>query len=413
MKKLISMRDRLKLLALAHHESHRLLTTFSQMANPLRDALIAVSNGKDIYVSNATEGEKWISAIEVYMRNISRHISTQTNVPILSQAISDFYFGPWEKTPGWIGMPLKHALELVAGNNYLEPSSSEDAASIEHIVEVVKGAILLFQLQQFNIILQIFGTEEDYYILSLEGFKASPRIETIRQRYHSVKRYADMFRTAKETQSLLLPDKEDPFSGLKVLTQLLKGTPPHRISALKGTIFYRFTSKEPPQFWAALWIRWYLALTLGIVTKSRHNPELSSPHSISIFGPLPAYGPEGTDEQLVTASTKMMFWERDWYLKRIKEKPGNLINERPILRVANDPVLYVTSYTLLTDSISSFVGKRRCSNILKLAMPRSHMKPSSGVSQHHLRQKSSTSSDNLGISLERLQKKELGRTKQK
>jgi hypothetical protein len=107
-------------------------------------------------------------------------------------------------------------------------------------------------------------------------------------------------------------------------------------------------AKVDRNFWGGILNR----LKLSLLAAKFRNPERDIASGITILEP--GKSPEAEKAGL-TYEVTGLFWGSEWYDSKIKEAPGNMIVERPLIRLSPDRGLYVTSFLVGADSLNWFL----------------------------------------------------------
>lgn len=155
-----------------------------------------------------------------------------------------------------------------------------------------------------------------------------------------------------DTNSKLMNENMSEF--LAALTNVLEGTEPKSIALFQGTFYEKIPgilNSECKKFWQSIFFRYKLYLhTLISECKSRKDTADFIP-SVTLFHEVLIALPEGFVTQEIIHDT---FWNKKWLFDQDDERYGNLIVERPIMRITPNGD-YATCSVLIGDSINYFI----------------------------------------------------------
>ncbi|MCB0196135.1 MAG: hypothetical protein KDJ65_29560 [Anaerolineae bacterium] len=334
----------------AKEGSETLLFGLQTKPNPLEPTIKAISNKKSIYLSETKDSRSNLTTAHAHLRKLSKNISPYIAVPILVQAITDFYYNDFsQKNLEWLGTALKIALSFIWKNVHRQNISV--SKSVSDLEDVIVAAAVYEQLFFLNEIHEVYGQGD----AELRGNGFYTTDDNIWRAFQELYRTFEDRGKAKRslidsTQVLNL----QPAEALHAIYSVLSGESPKEQIIFKDTIFELIPESDPPEFWAGLWVR----LLLMIRTFEVRRFVTDNPFGIALFETHAVAYPKGMDSKLIQLASMHTFWNVAWYKKRIRDTVSNVNNmivERPLVRVSSENDLFVTSSILIADSINWFV----------------------------------------------------------
>jgi hypothetical protein len=344
--------------------SARLVTVLSADQNVFAEAIREISDSGKIVIADSQDMSRWVRAADQHASRICRQLSPEITVPVLVQAIMNHYYGGNRESPS-LGRFLKRTLELVARNVFY--SHAVESKAIARIVSAVRATALLSQLQELSYIFEEFSEDGDQVIFEASGRTGSPTLTKLINRFtEPMPSHERAMRTLSSTIDAIW---RSPLEAMHATEQVLNGDDPKHQPPFQGTFLGELSADEPKEFWAGIWSR----LNLMLYSNAIRQLITEDPLSIAIFEPFRVKSPNGLNRDLLQLATSEMFWDRDWYFQTLNDQPTNLIVERPVVRVSNNPTLLCTSLLLIGDSLNWFIENAIVSS------PRSRVKLSSNV----------------------------------
>lgn len=320
---------------------------------PFKQIVEILSNGKaSLIVNNLAECRTYLNKTRKLLERRAKEISPYIAIPILIQAITDFYYGgSYKEDLPWAGTSLKISLSLIWGNVHAIEGSPK--SSIKQLSTIVKIAGIFEQLNNCVYIFETFG--EGCIEFRPDGIY--PKDENLQKAYYLFQKTFEKrgltFRTLGQIGQIIY---ENPFAMKDAIENVIRGDISSAGEFFKGTIFNTILGTSPNNlaFWGELWVR----ITMMLNTMLIRAKVTDNPLGIAIFEDYPVLVTEGLGEGNIQEYIMNVFWRKDWYKKRITGDAfdlNNMIVERPVLRVTNQQGIYATSSILIADSINWFV----------------------------------------------------------
>jgi hypothetical protein len=331
----------------AEEGSRELFAAFSREEFPLRKALRAVAPDGVIDIRSQEDATSWLGLVRQFASRVCEPISPYRALPILAEAITEFYYGRANKQPAWAGTALKLAMALIAGHVYeRQPFRSQ---SLDQLVNAVSAATLLDQVQIACSAYGVFAAEGDFFRLTADGFNRSEHLDFIHRQYRaSFLDRGQVLRTAIDSVKAIWTK---PIQAAEAVERVLRGEQPRDQEVFRGTLFHELSAENPPEFWAGIGARLKLA-ELGIRIRGQVTP---NPVGITVFTTFGTLVSGSARSQLLQEAVRELFWEPAWYRKRVAECPSDMIVERPVVRVVPETDVFVTSLPMVADSLNWFV----------------------------------------------------------
>jgi hypothetical protein len=337
----------------ASEGSHQLFQIYIADYPPFKEIIQILSNGGTLLeIRTLEQCKNYLSKTRKILERRCREISPYIAIPVLLQAVTDFYYGNQQKERmPWLGTSLKITLSLIWGN--VHESEGNLKNSIKELSAIVKIAGLFEQLDNSMTILETFGEG----IVEVRPDGIYPVDMNLRKSYflfqETFKRRGLTFRTLGQIGPFIY---ENPFALANAIEDVLRGEPFKAQEYFKGTIFDTITQIAPDnfQFWTELWVR----ITMMIHTMGIRATVTQNPYGVTIFEDYPVISADGFGKANIQQYIKNIFWRRDWYKTRIAGSAfdmNNMIVERPVLRITNQQGIYATSSILIADSINWFI----------------------------------------------------------
>jgi hypothetical protein len=337
-------------------ESAKLMKDLSARTSPFESIVRAIAGSDQISVSSPQETEIWLKIAEEHTAGFWQTLEPTHAIPLLLQAITDYYNGQWKQNPSWAGMALKRVLELSFKNVY-SPQSAY-SWSLPKLTEGIIAATVAGQLQTIQTALTIFGRDDDWAIFNGTRFELSNRLDQVRQ--ESAAAYIQRGKSFRTLAASVNAIWFQPWAVLPTIERILQGESPQNQNALKGTLFSELRDDEPQEFWAGIWV--YFRLFSLILTKSAVNlntvadiPREMKKNDIVLFQRPHFPAPQGIEAELIEQSIDRLLWDEAWYKRRVTEVSGELIVERPAVPLGANKKLFVSSVPLIGDALNWFV----------------------------------------------------------
>jgi len=334
----------------AQEGSLKILKNFSEKDSPFDAAITAIIKKDSILITDVEDSHRMLILAEEYASALCKSVSPYLGIPIILQAITDYYYGghygKYSIDPFWLGTALKTTLALV-GRNVYTSTAHTFSRSLKSITEAIVAAGLLDLLRGVTRIYDVFGDGT----LEINGSgiaPQSPEIENVIIEFNAAFRKRGLiFRTLIDTtQAIWLQE-----TMLDAIENVLNGEPPCDQKEFSGTFFEKLPSNIPVEFWLFIWV--YLSLFL--ISKGFRLRVVNDMCGVSIFEKFGTFIPKGANRKLAQAIIKQVFWSQKWYSTRIKENAHNMIVERPIIRLRPQQSIFATSPLLIGEALNWFI----------------------------------------------------------
>jgi hypothetical protein len=335
----------------AEEGSRQLFERFSNERLPFERAIEAISNGQhSLVITGPEEATTWMAKALAYAQSLSKQVSPYLSLPVILQAVTDFYFGPYGKEPPWLGTALKISLALIWAN--VHSNSVANSKSLKDVGDLVAAAAVFEQLE--GIRWAYTGGEGQAELTGYGSRLSGDLLQFATEMQAAFEKRGQLHRTLSDSVKAIFGDVLQPLAALQACQHILNGEHPQSQKAFEGTIFAEIPG-EPLEFWAGLWGR--LVLFIGSMVARAAVKGDPDPGGIALIPTLdiPVFLKRGRDPVVLEQAIRRLFWDRNWYVSRVKENPQNMIVERPVMRITRDFNLFVTSTFNIADSITWFV----------------------------------------------------------
>lgn len=279
------------------------------------------------------------------VRFIAEKIEPNWSIPIILESIGQLYYGNQKKAINY-GTTFKRALVYLwdlKTNNY-------SVKNIESILEVLRLCFVIENLYAYR---RFFLIDDEFNFDLNNGYCC------LCDRYRSMaSEFADLIKgrgkrmRIADVNSRLMCNNIVEFSD--ALKDVLQGKKPKDVQLFKGTFYEKIpgiNNVECKKFWQGIYIRYMMFLNASIDQVAEKEEEEAMNPTVTIFPEFIIYLPEELFTQEIVYD---MFWNKKWLEGQDDENYGNLVVERPILRITEDGD-FATCSVLLGDAINHFV----------------------------------------------------------
>ena len=336
----------------AEEGSAFLSSHFKDESHPFRTTIdrLTPTHGTLVF-SGVADCTAAIERTRTLVGEASRFVSPYIAIPTLVQAATEYYASDEKSRPEWLGTALKVSLALIWSNVHY--SEAEETRAQGALLDIVKLACALEQLEFLKAVFENYG--EGRVELRGDGLYCfDDRLHhAVLELKATYRPRGKVFRTLPDTLRAI---HQRPDLALDAILNILSGDAPRNQRVFADSLFGNLTRDEPLTFWAGLWTR---LLLFSMACYARANVTLA-PYGVSILQTIALEYPSIGDPALLQQSMTDLFWTREWYASRAQalgssvEMSGFLL-QRPILRVARDTDLFVTSPLIISESINWFV----------------------------------------------------------
>lgn len=292
-------------------------------------------------VKSEAELDCIIKVVEQEVNDIVSAMESDWAIPVIMEAVGKIYYGSYKQYRVY-GTTFKRALAYFWDNIFRFHGEQKN------INQIIRLLFRCFALEELYSYKKIFWAIPDFYCFFCKGYIEVPEIfmDSIFELGKLNAGRGKRLRVAESNSKLMNATGIDYF---KALFGVLQGENPQKISVFKGTFYEKIPgieNAECKKFWQELFFRYsfYIAALL----------ESEEGTDVILFREFGVELPEGFITQ---ESVKNSFWQREWFQKQSRERYGNLIVERPIMRISENGD-FATSPVLIGDSINSFIEKQ-------------------------------------------------------
>lgn len=271
---------------------------------------------------------------------LGKKIQADWAIPILIETISRMYMEDLKDYVDY-GNAYKRALGHIWKSNF--PNYNGTKKNIDSLVELLK---LCYMIEMINGEGPIFIVQKEFKYKVEKGYVLYDKrfIDTHLLFKMKIAGRGKRLRVA-ETNNRLLHEQTFLTSIMKVL----EGSNPSDIELFKGTFYEKIpgvNNSECLEFWQTVFAR---SILYCFSVMSEVSDEESS--NVIIFHEFAMELPEGISSQNVVNN---LFWQENWLKKQDVSRYGNIVVERPILRISLGGD-FATSSFLIGDSINHYI----------------------------------------------------------
>lgn len=299
----------------------------------------------NILIHNEIELNNLIKSITDKVEAKALDIQPDWSIPIILEAIGMIYYGNISINKD-IGVFFKRALTYLWKANSNVLSNKKNVDSLLEIIELSFVIENLYAYKRFFLVIENFSlTLNKGYCY----FKTVHK-QKIKDFGYLLQGKGRRLRIAEEN-SILMCTKGEEF--LNALFAILKGKNPSDIQVFKGTFYEHIpniSNVECKKFWQSVFLRYWLFINAIVIENldDNYTPSVTLFHEFSI----------NISEDLFTQEiVNEVFWNKKWLESIDNELYGNLIVERPILRITQNGD-FATCSALIGDSINNFIEEQ-------------------------------------------------------
>ena len=272
-------------------------------------------------------------------------IEPDWSIPIILESIGKLYYGNQKEAINY-GTTFKRALVYlwdVKINNCSEKN-------IESILEVLRLSFVIENLHAYR---RLFLIDNEFEFVLKNGYCC------LNYKYKLiVSEFADLIKgrgkrmRIADVNSRLM--SRNIFDFLGALRDVLHGKKPEDVQLFKGTFYEKIPgiiNAECKKFWQGIYVRYMMFVTVSINQVAENEGEEALNPAVTIF---PKFAVDLQEELFTQEIGYDIFWNKKWLECQDDEKYGNLVVERPILRITEDGD-FATCSALLGDSINYFI----------------------------------------------------------
>lgn len=285
-----------------------------------------------------------IGTVEDELEDVLRQLEPDWAMPVVAEAVGKIYYGEFREYQDY-GTSFKRALAYLWKSVFIQHGENK---SLGKLVELLSYCFILEQLYGMR---RGFWIAEEFYFSFEKGYLTVP--EKFRP---SCFQYMQLgagrgkrLRVAK-VNSVLMNEKIQEY--YQALMDVLHGKEPSGIFVFQNTFYASIPGISDGQckkFWQELFFRYNFYLSLRMMSDGK---DLGT--EIVLF---PEFGVNLPEHLFTQESVDNVFWNWKWLKKQSKERYGNLIVDRPVMRISREGD-FVTSAVLMGDSINNFIEKQ-------------------------------------------------------
>ena len=327
----------------------------NQLALSLRDKIC----GNTEWFSEATlllaphgllhlqSNEQWLEAIALTKQHIDSIASTidpRIAIPALMESIDIFYYEDtnWKQEIPICGTALKATIAAIWLNHRVQSATDKSAGQLHKLVM----AVMAWQ--------QLISNHEHFNAFTFSPVKFHPKGFSLSCEKDKKAMYqwnvmneprGGTQRTIEHSKAVIF---KDPKRFSDAVSRVLSGEKSNSIDLFTGTVFA--LAGENTAFWLGIKARLVLlewALLYRLAGSQTYT-------GVVLFEEFPVeISGLGFQQASIQKNLEACFWQKDWYLDRVKNFTPNMIVERPALRIDNKT--FATSSMTIMDSINCFV----------------------------------------------------------
>ncbi len=305
-------------------------------------------------ISSDAELMKIAGEIRKEVQEKARHIQPDWSIPIIMEAIAKLYYGKQEAYVGY-GTTFKRALVYLWKANENSLANQKNLGSIEEVLHLSFVLEMLYGFRKF------FLASEEFCFYLNEGYC------TCEEKYNQmIYSFAEQIQgrgkrmRVAEVNSTLMCSRGKEF--YDALFGVLDGEDPKKIGVFRDTFYEKIpgiADAECKRFWQSVFFRYSLFQATLVqncfcaedVATMDAEDALEWTTAVILFPEFAVELPEGLFTQEIVRET---FWTREWVQSQDDEQYGNLIVERPVLRITPEGD-FATASVLIGDSINYFI----------------------------------------------------------
>jgi hypothetical protein len=326
------------------------LFRLSNRPHPFSKAISTIfGDSKNITIRSREEALIYSSLAYDFASLLLRKIQPYYAIPILMQAVNDFYYGPYKRQPMWIGTAFKTSISLVWGNLY--HNHSTNLYSLERIADGVAASSIYEQL--FCLQTCFMAGIEGVVKVNPDGFSYSGELKQFSFEWNEAfEKRGELHRTLEDSLKTIW---KEPTAVVTSLQNILSGQRPSDQIIFKNTIFGEIPFGESIEFWAGLYTRYLLCMNATYLRSKIDTNQIGIcvlPSKMII----PQIELDVNILDVLKNSARDLAWEYTWYSPFLRhEKVQNMIVYRPLIPISKNQDLFVTSFHHAGDSLNWFV----------------------------------------------------------
>lgn len=296
---------------------------------------------KQSEIRSLDELDDIIQEIEPKLLLLAQSLQPDWAIPIIIQAIGELYYGKYTQY-SFVGNYFKRSLAYLWQNAGVPHG---DYKNIGCLQELIGFCYVIETLYSFR---KMFIAIPHFYLHFQNGHVFVPE-----EYHHEIMNFGALasgrgkrFRIA-EINSSLMNELSTPFYA--GLISVLNGKSPREIEIFKNTFYEEIPgieNVECSRFWKEVFCRY--SLYLATLAQLDDSEDASSVIIFKEFAVL-------IEEIYLTQEiVENSFWKKDWFKNKIPECYGNLLVEKPIIRISPQGD-FATSSVLIGDSLNWFV----------------------------------------------------------
>ena len=299
---------------------------------------------KAVKIHNREELDGLIREIEPGVAALAQSLYPDWAIPIVLQAVGELYYGKYKRYDS-CGNYFKRAVA------YLWQDSTIPHGEYKNMDGLTKLVCQCYMLETLYSLRIIFMAIPDFWFSFENGYAVIPKVYQA-----SFEEFASLasgkgkrLRIAEVNSELMTGQMQEFFPALR---SVLDGKPPREIAIFQGTFYEKVPGIENEacaRFWKEVFFRYNLYFFTLTQCIEGHPPT-----AVTLF---PEFAVVGTEKYLTQEIVTNSFWTSKWFKKQSPERYGNLLVDKPIVRISPDGD-FATSPVLIGDSLNQFVEKQ-------------------------------------------------------
>ena len=296
---------------------------------------------RELEIHNLEELDQLIRDIEPDVLAIAQSLHPDWAIPIVIQAIGEIYYGQYSQY-AFAGNYFKRSL------TYLWQNSCTLHGEFKNLMRLQTLIKMSYMMETLYSSRKMFFANPELYLVFYNGHVNIPekfREDFLRFGLLNVGK-GKRFRIAEVNSKLM---NEQSLLFMAGLIGILNGESPRKIPVFQNTFYEHVPGIENSEcalFWKEVFFRFS-----AYISAIRQLDESEDACSVVLFNEYAAtVNPKYFTQEIVENS----FWKQDWFRCTDPEVRGNLVVERPILRISPQGA-FATSAVLLGDSLNNFV----------------------------------------------------------
>lgn len=299
---------------------------------------------KTAKIHSREELDGLIREIEPGVVALAQSLYPDWAIPIVLQAVGELYYGAYKQF-NFCGNYFKRAVAYLWQNSVVPHGTHKN---MDGLIKLVCQCYMLEILYSLRI---LFIAIPDFYFSFKNGYVFIPNEhQGAFQEFSFLSSGKGKRLRIAEVNSKLMNEQMQAF--LPALRSVLDGKPPSEIAIFQKTFYEKIPGIENEacaRFWKEIFFRYNLYFfTLAQCIDG------SPPTAVTLF---PEFAVMGMEKYLTQKIITNSFWNRTWFEKQSRERYGNLLVDKPVVRISPGGD-FATSPVLIGDSLNQFVEQQ-------------------------------------------------------